>query len=120
VKVDLVSGSEFISAARVQNLARSAAVREIAGIFEERIPRLGQLRSKCGLTGKVATCPSGWASRTQLDRPAVQFAEERAGPGQLQAGVVAVTGDSPGAAGKAQEKAAREIEVLTNRAKLVF
>ena len=89
----------------MQNLARSTALREITGIFEECIPRFGQLavEKERALASKVV--PALLARPIECNLAARRpIRGELVGPGQLKAGVVAVTGDSLGACGKAQEK----------------
>ena len=55
VEVDLVVRRELIGSAEVQELARAAALRKIADIFDEGVPRLGQLTVEVegGLAGEV-------------------------------------------------------------------
>jgi len=92
-------------ASEVQQLARSTALREITGIFDEGIPRLGQLtvEKECGFTSKVVLALLAGPIESDLAarRPILG---ELVGPRQLQAGVVAVTRDGVRSAGKAQEK----------------
>jgi len=121
MEVDLVSGSEFIRASKVQNLARSTSFREVTSIFEEGIPGFGQLtiEKERGLAGKVVRALLAGPIECDLTgrRPIIG---ELVGPGQLEAGVVAVTGDRFSSAGKAQEKNAREIEVPSGWTELLF
>jgi hypothetical protein len=50
-----VSRSEFIGASKVQQLARSTALREITSVFDEDVPRFGQLtvENERGLSSEV-------------------------------------------------------------------
>ena len=116
-----MSGSELIRATKVQNLARFTSVREVPSIFQESIPGLGQLtvEKERGLAGKVVRALLAGPIECDLtaDGP---FIGESARPGQLEARVVAVTGDRVSSAGKAQENNAREVEVPPGWTELLF
>ena len=121
LKIDLVSGSKLIRASQVQDPPRPTTVREIPGIFEERIPRLAQLTidKECGLAGEVVLARLGGPIERSLTARC-PIRGRLAGLGELEAGIVAVTGDGLGAAGKAQEKNTREVEAATDWTELVF
>jgi len=112
---------ELVGSAEVQNLAGTTALRKIAGIFYEGVPRFGELTVEIegGLSGEVVRASECGPVESDLatERP---IRREPARPGQLNGGVVAVARDGICSGREAEIEDRGEIEIATQWAELLL